>query len=127
LKIDINSLDKSFNYDYIHLRPLSNLTFCRDQQITTSKGVVMGKFFPIQRAAENFLLKEIWKALKVPIIGETKVPCTLEGGDFIPLKDYSLLGVGLRTNFLSAKYLMEENLIGPNMFILVEDLQDFNQ
>lgn len=33
----------------VSLEPLTNLTFCRDQQITTAKGVVLGSMRMVQR------------------------------------------------------------------------------
>jgi arginine deiminase len=39
----------------IELEPLTNLTFCRDQQITTAKGVVMSCMNMIQRVFSPLL------------------------------------------------------------------------
>jgi arginine deiminase len=54
-----------FRYGQIPLEPLANLTFTRDQQITTAKGVVIGRFSAVQRLPENQLMKEVWAQLGI--------------------------------------------------------------
>ena len=41
--------DKHMVTDKIVMEPLTNLTFCRDQQITTGAGIVMGSMKMVQR------------------------------------------------------------------------------
>ena len=65
-------------------RPLSNLTFTRDQQITTAKGVVMCNLNTPTRSAEVAITKFCLQKLGVAVIGELSDPCKLEGGDFYP-------------------------------------------
>lgn len=129
-RISISVVEPSgfFKYDKIPLRPLANLTFTRDQQITTAKGVVIGRFGAIQRKPENLLMSAIWPQLGVNPIGKIDNPGTLEGGDFIILgKDLAMLGVGLRTNFEAAQQLMQKDLLGTTRFAVVEDIADKNQ
>ena len=130
ISIDVVPIHQNlrFLYDKIPLFPLANLVFCRDQQITTAKGVVIGRFGAKQRKPENILMSRVWPLLGVEPIGQIESPGTIEGGDFIPLsKDLCMLGTGLRTNFAAAKQLMEKDLIGTNRFIVVEDLVDCDQ
>nr|AMQ24260.1 arginine deiminase [Trichomonadida sp. LN-2016a] len=118
----------SFSYDKLSIAPLANLTFTRDQQITTAKGLVIGRFGAPQRRTENRLMEHVWNQLGVPIIGTIDPPGCLEGGDFIPLSaDVCLLGVGLRTNVEAAQQLMQKDLLGTRRFVIVEDLYDRDQ
>ena len=127
LLIDVGE-STTFSYDKIPLSPLANLTFTRDQQITTAKGVVIGRFGALQRKPENDLMAAVWPQLGVNPIGRIANPGTLEGGDFIILgKDVAMLGVGLRTNFDAALQLMKNDLLGTDRFLVVEDVRDINQ
>lgn len=129
VKIDvIPKSSTGFRYDSMPLLPLANTVFTRDQQITTAKGVVIGKFGAEQRRDENTLMEIVWKQLGVNPVGKIYGTGTLEGGDFIPLsKDVCLLGVGLRTNMEAAMQLMNKDLLGTRRFVVVEDLYDRNQ
>ena len=107
--------------------PLGNLVFCRDQQITTKKGVVIGKTRTSQRRYEHIIMKQVFKNLKVNIIGEVERGY-LEGGDFfVAREDLSMLGFGLRTNIEGAEYLMENDLLGTRYMALCYDENDLDQ
>ena len=107
--------------------PLGNLVFCRDQQITTKKGVVIGKTRTSQRRYEHIIMKLVFKNLKVNIIGEVERGY-LEGGDFfVAREDLSMLGFGLRTNIEGADYLMENDLLGTRYMALCYDENDLDQ
>ena len=107
--------------------PLGNLVFCRDQQITTKKGVVIGKTRTSQRRYEHMIMKQVFKNLKVNIIGEVERGY-LEGGDFfVAREDLSMLGFGLRTNIEGAEYLMENDLLGTRYMALCYDENDLDQ
>lgn len=54
------------NYTY---EPLVNLIFCRDQQITTAKGVVMGRPRSRIRQREVEVMEFCFRKLGVPVIG----------------------------------------------------------
>ncbi|OHT06876.1 Amidinotransferase family protein [Tritrichomonas foetus] len=128
ISIDVGESSSGFNYNKIPLSPLANLTFTRDQQITTAKGVVIGRFGAIQRKPENDLMAAVWPQIGVNPIGRIKNPGTVEGGDFIILgEDAAMLGVGLRTNMAAAEQLMKEDLLGTRRFIVVEDKKDLDQ
>ena len=107
--------------------PLGNLVFCRDQQITTKKGVVIGKTRTSQRRYEHIVMKQVFRNLKVDIIGEVENGY-LEGGDFfVAREDLSMLGFGLRTNIDGANYLMENDLLGTRYMALCYDENDRDQ
>lgn len=129
VKIDVDhNSSTGFHYETLPLRPLANTVFTRDQQITTAKGVVIGRFGAQQRREENKLMNLVWPEIGVEPIGRIHGPGTIEGGDFIPLsEDCAMLGVGLRTNMAAAKQLMNQDLLGTRRFLVVEDLYDKDQ
>ena len=79
-------------------QPLSNLYFMRDQQAVTASGVVIGSMAKPQRRREPAVTRLFWEATGIPVIGEVGSPGTFEGGDFLPLGDFALVGTGDRTN-----------------------------
>ena len=78
--------------------PLSNLYFMRDQQAVTDKGIIVSRMSKPQRQREPILTKFLWKTLNKPIVHEIQAPGTFEGGDFMPLGEFALIGMGDRTN-----------------------------
>lgn len=80
-------------------QPLSNLYFMRDQQFVTDKGMVLCRMAKPARRHEPPLTKFLWKqVLHVPMAHETQEPGTIEGGEFIPMGKFALVGMGDRTN-----------------------------
>jgi arginine deiminase len=123
--VNVNTYVEPVN---ISFRPLGNLLFVRDQQITTQKGVVLGRTSTWAREKEHEIMLQVFKNLKVKIIGEIPENSYLEGGDFFVLKeDISLLGIGMRSTMDAANFLMSNDLLGTNRFALVIDENDFNQ
>lgn len=113
------------NYTY---EPLVNLIFCRDQQITTARGVVMGRPRSRIRQREVEVMKFCFEKLGVPIIGNVTAPGTLEGGDFFPAGiDLCMIGVGLRSNMDAVQYLLDNDLFGTERVAVVKDYFDQNQ
>jgi arginine deiminase len=111
----------------INFCPLGNLVFCRDQQITTKKGVVIGKTRTSQRKYEHIIMKQVFKNLGVNIIGEVK-DGYLEGGDFfVAREDLSMCGLGLRTDAQGINYLMENDLLGTRYMAISFDENDLDQ
>ena len=107
--------------------PLGNLVFCRDQQITTQKGVVIGRTRTSQRKYEHIIMKQVFKNLKVDIIGEV-TEGYLEGGDFfVARENLSMLGFGYRSDIIGANYLMEKDLLGTRYMALCYDETDKDQ
>jgi arginine deiminase len=51
------------------------------------------------RLAEPKVTKFLWEeVLGVPIIAEIKAPGTIEGGEFMPMGSFAMIGIGSRTN-----------------------------
>ena len=116
----------------ISFNPLGNLIFCRDQQITTAKGVVIGRTRSNQRAGEHKIMKQVFENLNSNILGTLtenyNKDAYLEGGDYyVAKKDLSMLGVGLRTSIKGAEYLMENDFLGTRYLAVVYDNEDLDQ
>ena len=116
----------------ISFNPLGNLIFCRDQQITTKKGVVIGRARSSQRDGEHIIMKQVFENLNSTILGtvtkEYDENAYLEGGDFYVAKpDLSMLGVGLRTTIKGAEYLMKNDFLGTRYMAIIYDDEDRDQ
>jgi arginine deiminase len=90
--------------------PLSNLYFMRDQQAITDKGIVLSSMAKSQRRRETLLTGLLWEILGLPVAHQTGPPATFEGGDFIPLKDFALVGTGDRTNQQGVTGILDHGL-----------------
>ena len=112
----------------ITFNPLGNIVFCRDQQITTKKGVIIGSSRTSQRKYEHIIMKQIFQNIGANIIGDLRGEGYLEGGDFfVAREDLSMLGVGLRTDMNGAKYLMKNDLLGTRYMCICLDENDLDQ
>ena len=104
------------------LNPLMNMFFMRDQMISTAKGLVIGKMNSSQRRREcdlvEFALQRIGKQPIYRIQGDDAF---LEGGDFIPMRDYAMIGCGLRTTPAAIQQLMDHDLLGKDTLVVVND------
>jgi arginine deiminase len=79
----------------------------RDQQAVTDKGLIISKMSKPQRQRETLLTKFFWEILKKPIIHEIQSPGTFEGGDFMPMGEFALIGMGDRTNRKGVEQMLE--------------------
>jgi arginine deiminase len=116
----------------ISFDPLGGLIFCRDQQITTAKGIVIGRARSSQRSREHRIMKQVFENLKSNVLGilseKYHKDAYLEGGDyFVARKDLSMLGVGLRTTIKGAEYLMNNDFLGTRYLAIVYDSEDLDQ
>ena len=85
--------------DIIQRQPLANLYFMRDQQFVTDKGIVLCRMAKPSRRRETDVTKFLWEeVLGLPILHEMTAPATIEGGEFLPMGDFALIGIGDRTN-----------------------------
>ncbi|MBU6996201.1 MAG: amidinotransferase [Theionarchaea archaeon] len=90
--------------------PVSNLYFMRDQQAVTDKGIVLSRMSKPQRRREPLLTQFLWEILEAPVVHETQEPGTFEGGDFIPMGDFALMGIGDRTNRSGVEQMLASGL-----------------
>ena len=90
--------------------PLSNLYFMRDQQMVTDKGIFMSRMAKPQRRREPVVTRFLWEILGAKVVHATTEPGTIEGGEFIPLKDFALIGIGDRTNRSAVDQLLQHGV-----------------
>ena len=90
--------------------PLSNLYFMRDQQAVTDRGIVLSRMSKPQRMREPEITRFLWDCLNLPVTCEVKSPGTFEGGDFIPMKEFALIGVGDRTNLAGVEQILRNGV-----------------
>lgn len=90
--------------------PLSNLYFMRDQQIVTDRGMVLSRMSKPQRRREPHLTGLLWDILKEPLIYEIQEPGTFEGGDFLPLDEFALMGKGDRSNEYGVQQMLNHGV-----------------
>lgn len=108
--------------------PNLNLTFTRDQQIVTPRGVVINRMGSQQRLPETIIMKFCFEKLGIPIIGEVQEPGLLEGGDYYSAgNDLCLIGTGLRTNMLAVESGLKSDWFGTTRVAVVRDLFDCDQ
>src|SRR5207245_8948653 len=89
---------------------LTNLYFMRDQQASTDRGIFLSRMSKPQRREEPIITRFLWESLSETIVHETEAPGTFEGGDFMPMKDFALLGLGDRTNASGVRQFVEHGL-----------------
>ncbi len=90
--------------------PLSNLYFMRDQQAVTDMGIIVSRMSKPQRMREPEITKFLWECLNIPVTCEVKNPGTFEGGDFIPMDEFALIGVGDRTNMAGVEEILRNGV-----------------
>ena len=90
--------------------PLSNLYFMRDQQMVTDKGIFMSRMAKPQRRREPIVTRLLWDILGAKVVHTTTEPGTIEGGEFIPLKHFALVGLGDRTNRAAVDQLLRHGV-----------------
>jgi arginine deiminase len=101
---------RSIHLHVAEREPLSNLYFMRDQQAVTDKGVFLSRMSKPQRRREPILTRFLWNLLGVKVVHATEEPGTIEGGEFIPMKDFALVGIGDRTNRSGVEQMLKFGL-----------------
>jgi arginine deiminase len=101
---------RSIRLDVTERQPLVNLHYMRDQQVVTDKGMVLARMAKPQREREVSLTGFFWEVYGAPILHRATAPATLEGGDFIPMQEFALIGVGERTNPEGVDQLLRNGL-----------------
>jgi len=80
-------------------QPLANLYFMRDQQFVTDSGIVLCRLSKPIRRRETIVTKFFWEHIMgLSLHHEIESPGTIEGGEFIPMGKFALVGQGDRTN-----------------------------
>jgi arginine deiminase len=70
----------------------------RDQQAVTDRGIVLSRMAKPQRRREPLVTGMLWEILGVPVVHELQEPGTFEGGDFMAMGTFALIGMGDRTD-----------------------------
>jgi arginine deiminase len=90
--------------------PLVNLYFMRDQQAVTDRGIVLSRMSKPQRQRETAITGFLWGILEAEVVHRMGGSATFEGGDFIPMKDFALMGIGDRTNRAGVEQMLSHGL-----------------
>jgi len=99
---------RNINLNILGKQPLCNLYFMRDQQFVTDQGIVMTRMASETRRNEPIVTKFLWHdIMNLPIAHEMTSPATIEGGEFIPMGKFALVGIGSRTNQAAIDQLMK--------------------
>ncbi len=102
--------------------PLTNLYFMRDQQAVTSEGVIGGRMRLPQRNKEPDLTNFIWThKLRKENTFRVGEETSFEGGDYIPMGEFGLIGTGPRTSKEGAMSALNSGLMKHDEVFLVEN------
>ena len=101
--------------------PLMNLYFCRDQMITTAKGVVLSRMNSPQREAETKVMRFVLKKMGIRPIYKVTGEGRLEGGDYFSAGNLAFIGQGLRTNAEGIRQILEHKVFGVPRVAVVKD------
>ena len=101
--------------------PLMNLYFTRDQSITTPRGHVICNMNSSQRSPETSIIALCYSHLGLNPILRIEGDGRLEGGDYIPAGNISLIGCGMRTNDEGIRQMMEADAFGHDTVVVVRD------
>ena len=120
--VKLSKTDNNTGYEAQYIQnPLMNLYFTRDQSITTPRGHIICRMNSSQRAPETEIINLCYEHLGLKpilrIIGDGR----LEGGDYIPAGNISLIGCGMRTNDEGIRQLMEADAFGHDTIVVVRD------
>ncbi|GAA0518145.1 arginine deiminase [Halorubrum aquaticum] len=114
---DAGSLDTSVRVD----RAITNLYFQRDCQLVGDRGPILPRLGTVTRRREQPLIEAAWRARGAEFAHRTSATETLEGGDFLPLGDFALVGVSaleegeetvFRTTYDGGLELLEAGAVG---------------
>ncbi len=115
--------DGTPNYPTIYSNiPLANLYFMRDQQAVGNRGVIVGNMRSLQRRKETEITEFVLKnSFRVGNVSRIEGEDFFEGGDFIPARDFALIGIGTRTNRSGALAAMQSGMLDFKEIGVVEN------
>ena len=114
--------DNNTGYDAEYVqKPLMNLYFTRDQSITTPRGHVICHMNSPQRDAETDIIGLCYMHLGLKPILRIVDDGYMEGGDYIPAGNVSLIGCGMRTNDEGIRQMMAADAFGHDTVVVVRD------
>lgn len=98
IELEPRMTTRMINLQITQREPLSNIYFMRDQQTVTDKGIVLSRMSKPQRRREPLLTGLLWDMLNEPPVYEIQGPGTFEGGDYMPMGEFAIMGIGDRSN-----------------------------
>ena len=120
--VKLSKTDNNTGYEAQYIQnPLMNLYFTRDQSITTPRGHVICNMNSLQRSPETSIIDLCYNHLGLKPILHIDGEGRLEGGDYIPAGNISLIGCGMRTNDEGIRQLMEADAFGHDTVVVVRD------
>ena len=112
---------EAYRQEILMQNPLMNLYFTRDQSITTPRGHIICNMNSSQRAPETEIIRLCYEHMGLKPILEICGEGRLEGGDYIPAGNISLIGCGMRTNDEGIRQIMEADAFGHDTIVVVRD------
>ena len=120
--VKLSKTDNNTGYEAQYIQnPLMNLYFTRDQSITTPRGHIICNMSSKQRAPETEIINLCYEHLGLKPILHVAGDGRLEGGDYIPAGNISLIGCGMRTNDEGIRQLIEADAFGHDTVVVVRD------
>ena len=120
--VKLSKTDNNTGYEAQYIQnPLMNLYFTRDQSITTPRGHIICNMNSNQRAPETEIINLCYEHLGLKPIMRITGEGRLEGGDYIPAGNISLIGCGMRTNDEGIRQMMEADAFGHDTIVVVRD------
>ena len=108
----------AIHINVIERNPLANLYFMRDQKAVTDKGVFLSRMSKPQRRHEPGFTRLLWEMMHLKIAHKTSSPGTFEGGDFMPMKEFALIGTGDRTNLSGVEQMLKHGQSFPEVGVV---------
>ena len=120
--VKLQRTDNNTGYEAQYIQnPLMNLYFTRDQSITTPRGHVICRMNSSQRSPETDIIELCYNHLGLKPILRIEGDGRLEGGDYLPAGNISLIGCGMRTNDEGIRQMMEADAFGHDTIVVVRD------
>lgn len=120
--VKLSKTDNNTGYEAQYIQnPLMNLYFTRDQSVTTPRGHIICNMNSKQRALETEIINLCYEHLGLKPILHVAGDGRLEGGDYIPAGNISLIGCGMRTNDEGIRQLIEADAFGHDTVVVVRD------
>ena len=120
--VKLSRTDNNTGYEAQYIQnPLMNLYFTRDQSITTPRGHIICRMNSSQRAPETDIIEVCYRHLGLEPVLRIEGEGRLEGGDYIPAGNISLIGCGMRTNREGIRQMVEADAFGHDTVVVVCD------
>ncbi|MGC8506569.1 MAG: arginine deiminase family protein [Thermoplasmata archaeon] len=126
--VDLKATSDGISYPTIYSNiPLANLYFMRDQQAVGTDGTIISNMKALQRRKETSITEFVFReSLKEKNIYRIPESTFFEGGDYMPVGNFALIGTGPRTNVEGALSAMNSGLLKfPEVGIVENPVYDF--